>query len=113
MIGNCPRMNSIGYSDADLAELEKPSNDPQNNMLMGHDVTHLDIYNKTVELNDGTTIKFDKCFIGTGTYTCIASPPLAFLIGFAGFAVLFCWAFLFQKGVSPSLYASVFLSLPG
>lgn len=71
MIGNDPRMNSIGYSDADLAELEKPSNDPQNNMLMGHDVTHLDIYNKTVELNDGTTIKFDKCFIGTGTFILI------------------------------------------
>lgn len=66
MIGNDPRMNSIGYSDKDHVELEAPSNNPQNTMLLGHEAKHLDITNKTVELHDGTVVKFDKCFIATG-----------------------------------------------
>lgn len=69
MIGNDARMNSIGYSDAIREELEKPSNDPQNNILLGHEASRLDISAKTVELNDGTVIQFDKCFIATGMYT--------------------------------------------
>jgi NADPH-dependent 2,4-dienoyl-CoA reductase/sulfur reductase-like enzyme len=68
MIGNDARMNSVGYSDKDHEELEKPTNDPQVNLLLGHEASKLDISAKTVELNDGTVVKFDKCFIATGAY---------------------------------------------
>lgn len=68
MIGNDPRMNSVGYADVDHDELERPSNDPQNNILLGHEAAKLDITAKTVELNDGTIVQFDKCFIATGAW---------------------------------------------
>lgn len=66
MIGNDARMNSIGYSEADRSELESPSNNPENTILLGHEAKNLDISNKQVELHDGTVVEFDKCFIATG-----------------------------------------------
>lgn len=66
MIGNDPRQNSLGYTDDYHTEMEKPSNDPQNNILLGHECASLNVRDKTLVLNDGTVVGFDKVFLAMG-----------------------------------------------
>eukprot|EP00127_Corallochytrium_limacisporum_P000043 Clim_evm22s2 gene=Clim_evmTU22s2 len=70
MVGNDPRMNSIGYTIDDRSEIEKMGAHPDNEVYLGHLATSLDIFKKTLTLNDGKTVSFDKCFIATG-----GAPP--------------------------------------
>lgn len=66
MLGNDPRMNSIGYSEDDHKELQQPTDHADTELLLGHNAKKLDIKNKTIELDDGTVVAFDKLFIATG-----------------------------------------------
>eukprot|EP01134_Creolimax_fragrantissima_P007678 CFRG7678T1 len=66
MVGNDPRQNSLGYTDKNHDELINSSNDPENNILQGHEAVSLNVQEKTITLSDGTVVSFDKVFLATG-----------------------------------------------
>lgn len=66
MLGNDPRMNSIGYSDKDREALMEPTENEDNELLLGHTCISLNVTDKHLELDDGVTISFDKLYIATG-----------------------------------------------
>jgi len=65
-LGNDSRMNSIGYSEKDREELMVPTENTDNEIILGHTCVHLSVKNKNLELDDGTVISFDKLYVATG-----------------------------------------------
>lgn len=68
MVGNENRLNSINLTENELVELGEVSDDSQNKIEHHSHVAKLNVVEKTVLLDDGTVIGFDKCFIATGKF---------------------------------------------